>query len=182
MKLSTTIFLAVVGLFLGDPLEGRIVHREQSLYQTILVDDTGTRRCLQFSVRRDQRNQSCIDLKHPRQMVFTYTQMMMAGLLLAPDPQRILMIGLGGGTLPLALNDLFPNVRVDVVEIDSAVVRIAREFFGFQSSERIKVFEMDGRIFTKRAIIRGDQYDLIFLDAFTGDYIPEHLMTREYLE
>ena len=182
MKLSATIFLAAVALFQSDPLEGRIVHREQSLYQTILVDDTGTRRCLQFSVRRDQRNQSCIDLKHPQQMVFTYTQMMMAGLLLAPDPQRILMIGLGGGTLPLALNDLFPNVRVDVVEIDSAVVRIAREFFGFQSSERIKVFEMDGRIFTKRAVLREDQYDLIFLDAFNGDYIPEHLMTREYLQ
>ena len=133
MKLSATIFLAAVALFQSDPLEGRIVHREQSLYQTILVDDTGTRRCLQFSVRRDQRNQSCIDLKHPQQMVFTYTQMMMAGLLLAPDPQRILMIGLGGGTLPLALNDLFPQVRIDIVEIDSAVVRIAREFFGFQT-------------------------------------------------
>ena len=182
MKRSATIILTFAVLSVTNPLQGRIVHREQSLYQTILVDDTGSRRCLQFSVRRDQRNQSCIDLKYPQRMVFTYTQMMMAGLLLTPNPKKILIIGLGGGTLPLALNDLFPGTLIDVVEIDAVVVRVAEEYFGFQSGERINVFEMDGRIFTKRALIRGDRYDLIILDAFNGDYIPEHLMTREYLQ
>ena len=87
MKYSATLLLTLTVLFTTGPLQGRIIHREQSLYQTILVADTGSRRCLHFSVRRDQRNQSCVDLKHPQRMVFTYTQMMMAGLLLAPDPQ-----------------------------------------------------------------------------------------------
>ena len=182
MKHSATMLLTLTALFITSPLQGRIIHREQSLYQTILVDDTGSRRCLQFSVRRDQRSQSCVDLKHPQRMVFTYTQMMMAGILLSPDPQKILIIGLGGGTLPLALNDLFPEALIDVVEIDGGVVRVAEEYFGFQSSEHIKVFETDGRIFTKRAVMRHDQYDLVILDAFNGDYIPEHLMTREYLQ
>ena len=127
MKHSATMLLTLTALFITSPLQGRIIHREQSLYQTILVDDTGSRRCLQFSVRRDQRSQSCVDLKHPQRMVFTYTQMMMAGILLSPDPQKILIIGLGGGTLPLALNDLFPEALIDVVEIDGVVVRVAEE-------------------------------------------------------
>ncbi|MFP6795528.1 MAG: fused MFS/spermidine synthase [Pseudomonadales bacterium] len=179
---SAIALFMVATLIITSPVQARIVHREQSLYQTILVDDTGSRRCLLFSIRRDQRNQSCIDLRNTRRMVFTYIQMMMAGLLLAPDPQRVLVIGLGGGTLPLALNELFPEALIDVVEIDAVVVRIAEEYFGFQRNEHINVFVTDGRIFTKRAVMRREHYDLIILDAFNGDYIPEHLMTREFLQ
>ncbi|MCZ6712032.1 MAG: fused MFS/spermidine synthase, partial [Gammaproteobacteria bacterium] len=69
-----------------------------------------------------------------------------------------------------------------VIEIDPAVVTVARDYFGFEPTPNIQVFTQDARVFTKRAGLRGDTYDLIMLDAFNGDYIPEHLMTREYLE
>jgi spermidine synthase len=46
----------------------------------------------------------------------------------------------------------------------------------------MKVVLQDARVFTKRANLRDERYDLIMLDAFNGDYIPEHLMTAEYLE
>jgi spermidine synthase len=160
----------------------RIIHQERSLYSTILIDQQGPVICLQFSVRRDQRNQSCMNQRRPKEMVFMYTQMMMAGLLLNPEPRRILMLGLGGGTLPMALDELLPETRIDVVEIDPAVIRVAREFFAFAPSPRVDVYAQDGRVFVKRAAQRGETYDLIMLDAFNGDYIPEHLMTREFLE
>ena len=64
-------------------------------------------------------------------MVFSYTQMSMASLPLNPDPASVLIVG-GGGTLPMALRDLLPNARIDTVEIDEAVVRVAREYFGYQ--------------------------------------------------
>jgi spermidine synthase len=159
-----------------------IIHQEQSLYSTILVDQQGPMRCLQFSVRRDQRNQTCLNQRHPQDMVFLYARMMMASLLLNPQPQRILVLGLGGGTLPLALDETLPQAQIDVVEIDPAVVRVAREYFAFAPSERVDVFAQDGRVFVKRAAHNGQQYDLIMLDAFNGEYIPEHLMTREFLE
>src|SRR5205085_9572162 len=44
-----------------------------------------------------------------------------------------------------------------------------------------KVFTEDGRVFVKKAIKAGSVYDLIMLDAFEDDYIPEHLLTREFL-
>lgn len=162
--------------------DARIIHRERSLYSTILLDERGSTICLQFSVRQDQRNQSCKDRRNPDKLVFGYARMMMKSLLLQPNPERILIVGLGGGTLPMTLESLFPDALIDVVEIDPAVVTVAETYFEFQETEQIRVFVQDARVFTKRAGMRGDRYDLIMLDAFNGDYIPEHLMTREYLE
>lgn len=161
--------------------ERQVLHQEQSLYHTIMIVAERSRVCMQFSVRDATRNQSCIDPRRPRRMVFGYTRMMMAALLLAPEPQTVLVAGLGGGTLPTALAELLPDVLVDVVEIDPAVVDAAREYFDFRENERLRVHIRDARVFVKRALMQGRQYDLILLDAYSGDYIPEHLMTAEFL-
>lgn len=158
-----------------------VIHRERSLYQTILITRDAARLCLRFSVRERQRNQSCMDPREPKRMVFTYTRMMMAVLLLNPQPRRVLVAGLGGGTLPTALAELAPEAAIDVVEIDPAVLTAARRFFGFQTSERLRVHTSDARVFVKRALRRGQLYDMVLLDAFGGDYIPEHLTTAEFL-
>jgi len=67
------------------------------------------------------------------------------------------------------------------VEIDPAVTRVARKYFGFKDDARLKVFEVDGRVYVKRALREGTKYDLVMLDAFDHEYIPEHLLTREFL-
>ncbi len=163
------------------PADARVIHKERSLYQTILVDKAGSTVCLKFGARRNQRNQSCIDQRRPREMVFAYTRMMLAALLLNPSPRRVLIVGLGGGTLPTALEAIYPEAIIDGVEIDPAVVSVAERYFGFVATERLRVHVRDARAFVKRAAGKGDSYDLIMLDAFNSDYIPEHLMTREFL-
>ena len=180
--LTATVVLALILSVLPAPGWAKIIHRERSLYSTILVDQRGSILCLQFSVRRDQRNQSCMDRDDPQKMVFPYARMMMLSLLLNPEPQRVLVVGLGGGTLPVALRELYPEAVIDVVEIDPAVKTVAETCFDFTESERLKVILQDARVFTKRAVTNGVTYDLIMLDAFNGEYIPEHLMSREYLE
>ncbi|MGE0623096.1 MAG: spermidine synthase [Pseudomonadales bacterium] len=182
VRLLGGLLAAAVLLALVLPAQAKIIHREKSLYSTILVDERGSLICLQFSVRTDQRNQSCMDRKTPRKMVFPYAQMMMLSLLFDPEPENILVVGLGGGTLPVALQELYPTARIDVVEIDPAVKTVAETYFNFAEGERMQVILQDARVFTKRAAGREQRYDLIMLDAFNGDYIPEHLMTREYLE
>lgn len=172
----------LVGVCFAPATDAKIVHRERSLYNTILVDKRGSLVCLQFTVRSNQRNQSCRDERKPREMVFHYTRMMMSSLLLQPNPGRILIVGLGGGTLPVALAELYPEATIDVVEIDPAVVKVAEDYFAFAPTANMRLVTQDARVFTKRAVLRHDTYDLIMLDAFNGDYIPEHLMTREYLE
>ena len=166
---SNWLLIALLLLPLAQTAEARIIHRERSLYSTILVDQRGSTICLQFSVRKDQRNQTCLDRSDPQKMVFPYAKMMMLSLLMVPEPERILIIGLGGGTLPIALNELYPEAHIDAVEIDPAVVTVAETYFGFQEKENLKVILKDARVFTKRALAAEERYDLIMLDAFNGD-------------
>ena len=159
-----------------------VIHEEKSLYRDINVVQTGDRRCLIFNVHRGDRNQTCVDVNNRDELIFSYTKMSFAGLLLTPQPKAILVAGLGGGTLPLAFNDLFPDALIDVVEVDQAVVNVAKEFFFFEENANMRVAVNDARVFVKRAGILGKKYDYIILDAFGGDYIPEHLLTQEFLE
>ncbi len=182
IRLLHALLITTLLLPLSQVADARIIHRERSLYSTILVDQRGSLICLQFSVRTDQRNQTCLDRKAPKKMVFPYAKMMMMSLLMVPEPERILIVGLGGGTLPVALNELYPEAQIDSVEIDPAVKTVAETYFGFKEKENMTVILKDARVFTKRALAAGETYDLIMLDAFNGDYIPEHLMTKEYLE
>jgi spermidine synthase len=168
-------------LLLSGPSQAKVIHEERSVYTRIIVEDTFNTRCLKFTQKREDSTQTCIDLNNPKKMVFSYTKMSLASLLLNPNPKRILIVGLGGGTLPMALRDLVPSAVIDTVEIDEAVVRVAREYFGFVEDERNRAITQDARVFGKRAALRGLEYDLIILDAFNGEYIPEHLMTVEFL-
>lgn len=160
----------------------RDIHKEKSLYRNIVVREEGNRRCLVFAVKRGDRNQTCMNLDNPKRLVFPYVRMTFAGLLVHPNPSRILIIGLGGGSMPMTLAELFPEATIDVVEIDEAVLRVAEEYFNFQETENVRVVVKDARVHVKRSIVEGTSYDFIVLDAFTGDYIPEHLMTQEFFE
>ena len=178
-RVKTLIWLC---LFSAGNASAEVIHREKSLYQNIEIQQKGDDRCLVFAVRRDDRRQSCFDTKNPDRVVFSYVRMTFGGLLLQPKPASILIVGLGGGTLPTALNLLYPTAQIDVVEIDAAVVRVAEGFFNFKANDQLNVAVQDARVFVKRAARLGTKYDLVILDAFTGEYIPEHLMTREFLE
>lgn len=169
-------------LVLAAPAAAEVIHEERSRYRDITVTEEGNRRCMLFNVHRGDRNQTCMFVDDPDRLVFDYTRMSFAGLLLNPEPESVLVIGLGGGSIPTAFADLFPDARIDVVEVDDAVVQVARDFFQFVETDNMRVVVEDGRPFIKRAGLRGVTYDYIVLDAFSGDYIPEHMLTREFLE
>jgi spermidine synthase len=159
-----------------------MLHQERSLYRNIYVTQRGDERCLLFRARRGAGRESCKLMSDPDRLVFEYTQMMLAGLYLNPQPKRILLIGLGGGTIPSALQELTPGARLDVVELDAAVDRVARRYFDFKPAANTRVIIQDGRVFVRRAARQRQTYDLVLLDAFEADYIPEHMLTREFLQ
>ncbi|MEX2131397.1 MAG: fused MFS/spermidine synthase [Pseudohongiellaceae bacterium] len=163
-------------------VQAEVIHERRSLYRDITVVQNGPRRCLIFNVRIGDRNQTCVDVDDPEKLVFSYTRMSFAGLLVRPNPKKILVAGLGGGSIPMTFADLYPDAQIDIVEIDRAVFDVAKEFFFFAENENMQVTIMDARVFVKRAALQNKKYDYIVLDAFTGDYIPEHLLTREFLE
>lgn len=177
MKLT----IILIACFAWHAATAKVIHREKSLYRNILVTEAVNLRCLSFSIKRQLRNQTCMDTRDPDRVVFPYVRMSFAGLLVNPKPERMLMLGLGGGTVPTLLHKLYPQMEMDLVEVDQAVVNVAREYFHFQENDKMRVIVQDGRVFTRRALIEDKRYDIIFLDAYNGEYIPEHLMTVEFL-
>jgi spermidine synthase len=176
------LLLILVCCQISTCLSAEIVHSERSLYRNISVTEQGDLRCLTFHTKQKNSQQSCLLKSNPDYLVFNYTKLLLANLLVNPNPKRILIIGLGGGTLSNSLNLLLPESRIDNVELDPAVLNVARHYFSYLENEQINSITQDGRLFIKRALIKQQQYDLIILDAFNGDYIPEHLMTQEFLQ
>ncbi len=177
------ILLVIVLLQLSVVVDAKELYRAKSLYRDIYVVEKNDLLCLKFSIpRREDTSQSCMDRKNPLRMVFNYTRMMMASVLVNPEPQSILIVGLGGGTLPTAFNDMYPNAEITNVEIDPAVAKVARKYFDFNETEKNQVVIKDARLHIKRQALKNKKYDLIILDAFGSDYIPEHLTTVEFLQ
>jgi len=174
-----------LGLLLAAGAAGatgqRLIHSEKSLYRDVFVYEDGNTRCLCFTRLCAIGRQTCIDLKQPNRLVFEYTQMMLGALFLKPEPHSILIIGLGGGTLPRTLEKLLPGTDIDVVEIDPAVVGVAQQYFGFRPDEHIHLTVQDGRAYVRQALRGSKRYELIMLDAYEHQYIPEHMLTREFL-
>jgi spermidine synthase len=92
------------------------------------------------------------------------------------QPETALIIGLGGGAVPMTL--VKQGVAVEVVDIDPLVVEMAVEWMGFDQ-ERVPVHIMDGRAHIRRC---EKTYDLVVFDVATGGAQPFHLFTREIFE
>jgi spermidine synthase len=177
------ILLAALALVATPALAvQKIIHSERSVYREVLVYEEGGERCMCFTRQCRIGRQSCVILARPHQFALNYARMMMGGTLFTgAAPKRVLIIGLGGGSIPTALREILPDAQIDVVEIDPAVTRVAKQFFAFRDGPKLKVHEVDGRVYVKRALREGVKYDAILLDAFDHEYIPEHLLTREFL-
>jgi spermidine synthase len=92
-------------------------------------------------------------------------------------PQRVLIVGLGGGTHARLAVAAFPNVRVRGIEIDRGLVQVARRHLGL-SHPRIQVLIGDGRARLRREPARSA--DVVILDAYGDLYVPFHLATVEF--
>lgn len=184
MRALTVLVALLVVLVGGWPASAqqRLLHQERSLYRNIFVTDSGDEICMLFRYPVPLGRESCKLKSDPNKLIFDYTQMMMAGLYLNPKPAKLLIIGEGGGSIPTAIQEMYPDIQIDLVEIDAAVDRVAKRFFDFKPGPKMRVFIEDGRVFVKRIRTQNPQYNMIMLDAFDADYIPEHLLTREFLQ
>jgi spermidine synthase len=158
--------------------QDKILYQKQSPYSLVVVteDDQGMRT---LSFGTGGVRQTVVKVGDPDHLELPYASVMLSGLALCPEPKRVLVVGLGGGSIPSFLHKHYPKTRIDAVEIDPVVVEVAKQFFGFTEDEMQKAYVQDGRQFIEE---RPNTYDIIFLDAFGSDSIPYHLATREFLE
>jgi spermidine synthase len=167
-----------VAAYVASPAAERVLYEKASPYNTIVVteNDKGLR-TLWFEP--GGARQSVVKVGDPNHLELPYARAMAVGLVLGERPRRVLIVGLGGGTIPGFLHKHFPQTIVDVVDIDPDVVAVAKKFFGFREDATLRAHVADGRRFIAT---HPNRYDLIFLDAFGADSIPYHLATREFLD
>ena len=157
----------------------KVLARERTQYNDIYVIQKDDYRELWFKGNGDYFLQSRVNIEQPNQLALVYSNMMMASLLFCPKPRRLLMVGLGGAAVTNFLNEQFPNLHIDIVEIDLKVIEVSKKYFFLRESNRYRVFEEDGRVFIQKR--KGQEpYDWIILDAFKSGSIPYHLKTCEF--
>ncbi len=198
--LGLTLLLTAAGVFLGDRRVGRaavailgiglvglalvwgertrraetgLVLEMDSFYNHIRVAEESGTRYMDFGNLR----QSAILLEDPWELRLRYTRFLSLALAFQPDPKRVLVLGLGGGSFPKRLYRDFPQVVVDAVDIDPQVLAIAKRYFQVPEDSRLRLHARDGRRFVQQTEAR---YDLVILDAYNSDTIPFHLTTREF--
>lgn len=156
-----------------------VVYEKASRFGRIIVtEDSAGLRTLLFA--RDGARQSVVKPGDPEHLELPYARFAFAGLALCEGPRRILVVGLGGGTLPGFLRKHYPDAAIDVVEIDAEVAEVAKAYFGFREDQLMRVHVGDGREFIEN--VRHASYDVIFLDAFGSHSVPPHLTTQEFLQ
>lgn len=179
------LFTTLLGLVVTpETSEAKIVEEKRSLYQNVYIMDEVGLTCMRF--RKKSHNvlsQSCIFNDTPEYLVFDYYKLAMGATFFLEDPKDMLIIGLGGGVLVNRYKEVYPKANITSVEIDDVVAEMARKYFNYtDEGEQYETHVRDGRVFVKRALRKDKRYDFILLDAFNSDYIPEHMMTKEYLE
>ncbi len=136
----------------------------QSAYSHIRIRKKGTLRSMMFV--RDNGNEvfeSQVDLARPHVLQFEYPRFLAANFLLQPNPKSVLMVGLGGGMMVHFLRHIDPGLRIDVVEIDPIVVRLADEYFDVRPGAGLNIITADGLKFLADT---RKKYDVIYIDAF----------------
>ncbi len=157
------------------PVEGRVVYSRDTRYHRLYVVDDGGTRYLRF----DASLQSAMYLDEPFRTRFRYTDFLHLGIAYAPAARDVLFVGLGGGSAPKRMWRDFPELEIQVAELDPVVVEVAQRYFALPQDPRLHVDVDDGRRYLADTDRR---FDLVVVDAFFADGIPFHLFTREFLE
>jgi spermidine synthase len=157
--------------------DGRVAHLETE-YNNLFIDKHGSLLGMSsMYAGRPNYIESIVDLKDPDAMPVPYDQTMTAALAYPAALKRILMIGLGAGSISTYLALAMPDARIDVVELDPGVIDAGKDYFGLRDTDRVRLIAGDGRVYLNR---HKELYDLILLDAFRELGIPFHLLTREF--
>jgi spermidine synthase len=151
-----------------------LLHEEESLYQYIQV------------VQRGDAHRLYLNEGIAVHSVWRADELLTGGVwdtflalppLLGRPPERVAILGNAGGTTARAFGRFYPDARIDGVELDGAVSKVGRRYFGLGDNPRLDVHTADARPFLRRT---GERYDLIVVDAYRPPYVPFYLATREF--
>ena len=157
------------------PHNGTLIYEKDTLFSHLDVIEFGDNRSLYL----DGMRHSSMNLSDPLDLVIDYTEYFHLGMLFNSNFKDVLFVGGGGFSGPKNFLALYPETKIDVIEIDSDVIDVARDYFELETSPRLHVFNADAR---QHLAMFDKKYDLIILDAYASTYVPYHLLTHEFYQ
>jgi len=115
----------------------------------------------------------------PEELVVPYTQTMMGFLLFEPQPAKIVVIGLGGGSLAKYCYAQIPHASVVAVEIDPDVVALRDLFCIPRDDGRFQVLCEDGAVFVHNA---SNAVNVLLIDGFDMNGQSAQLCTQSFYD
>ena len=159
----------------------QLLEKVESPYNTIYIYKQAPYITLAFGHKSRRYVESRRNPNDLMELPVEYTKSFTIGLAYPEKLNSFLMIGMGGGSTSWYLHKSLPNAKVTAVELDPEIVRLSRKYYGFQEngkqSENFIISELDGRMHILR---KRQKHDIIFVDAYRGQFVPFHLMTKEF--
>jgi len=166
---------------LGSTPGEQVLFNMETAYHRVQVTQNGPIRMLTFGEAGFKIPQTTMNLQDITATIAEYAQIMLAPILYKQDMKRALIIGLGGADIARKIEMCYPDIVMDVVEIDPAVIRIARDYFFWKPSRNVTAYSMDGRSFVNLQVVtKAQPYDWVIVDAFDNDFVPFHMTTVEF--
>ncbi|WP_319380855.1 hypothetical protein [Thiomicrorhabdus sp.] len=163
--------------------DGIIIHSARDQYGLIEVVENRSTRKLHFDSPIEQ---SCIYRNAPMTLNFEYQQQMIALVSehyqtrKSTKPYRVLMLGMGGGTMAHHLYHSLPNLQMTIVELRQIVIDAAFRYFHLPDVPEIESVQADAiEYLLELALDCNDsdhfQYDAVLVDIFDAEGLPSEL-------
>ncbi len=93
-------------------------------------------------------------------------------------PQKILVLGVAGGTVIHMLHKAYPESRITGVDIDAVILDIGKTHFGLGALPRFRSVCRDARKFV--SAYKGVRFDLVVVDIYVGPDVPDFVLTSKF--
>lgn len=154
----------------------KTVYEVADQYGTVTVSDDGECYILSFAAHDEQsRGLKAV----PHLLQYDYTQAMLLVLLFC-HPKRVLILGLGGGSLVNALYHAVSGIHITAVELRAAVIDVAQRYFQVPRAKRIEIIEQDADVFLLENNLR--KVDVIFADLYEATGTAAVQLRKDFIQ
>ncbi len=154
----------------------KILYQSKSKFNDILVTQEGNILTLYSP---PATRQTVVDTGNPTLSNLEYARNILPGLVFTQNPRNILVLGLGGGAIPMMLTNINKLLSIDIVEIDPEIAVVAQKYFHFKTSQKMQLFIEDAFQFIKYS---EKTYDILIMDAYIGNDLPQPMSTCEFFK
>jgi len=174
--IATISVLLIGGLLVviqpAEKADANVLEQQQSFYGDIEVEIISTDlTCIMVN----SIPQSCFNPDLDGSAA-SYTKLMVRALEQIDNPQKVLVVGDGGGLISREILKKYNDIEIDAVDIDGKIFELGEKYLHFEDSLQVNKIVADGRKFLQDSA--GD-YDAILIDAFTDSSPVLHLYTEE---